>query len=256
MFLQSHFSDKIVLNVNYNNCIRTVKNWEGDIALKFIIHWIYTTRSGKTVSFRSDWINDEDILDFIEDLERTGRTMNIEIEDETGQGWTKKELKKLLLKLESEPDDFVLYFDGNFEKETGMAGLGVVITYRVGEQKFRKRSNQKIGPLSSNNEAEVAALYFGLQELEEWDVRRKKVVIKGDSHTIIMQCTGEWPSYDEILNRWFDRVEEKIERLGILPTFISIPRTENKECDKLSRQALTGIKIESRHQLKDSDEKR
>lgn len=256
MFLQSRFSDKFVLNVNYINCILSEKNWEGDLDLKFIIHFSYRTLSGKSVNFRSDWITDEDIFDFLEDIERTGRSTKIDIEDETGQVWTKKEFKKLLSKLETEPDDIELYFDGNFEKETGMAGLGIVITYRIGEQKFRKRSNQKIGPLSSNNEAEVAALYFGLQELEEWDVRRKKVVIKGDSHTIIMQCTGEWPSYDEILNRWFDRVEEKIERLGILPTFISIPRAENKECDKLSRQALTGIKIESRYQLKDSDEKR
>ena len=224
--------------------------------MNFILHWHYKAAKGKSITFRSDWISGDDIYAIIEDLERTGRTKGKEIEDEMGQFWTKKELKKLLAKLDEEPDDIVLYFDGSFDKTSGMAGLGIVLTYWLGSQKLRKRVNQKIGPLESNNEAEAAALFYALRVLEDLNIKGKKVIVRGDSQRVIMSLKEDWPTNDQSFNRWLNRIEEKIRSLKLYPEYELVPRENNKEADKLSTQAILGIQIESLFPIEDPEEKR
>ena len=99
--------------------------------------------------------------------------------------------------------------------------------------------------LSSNNEAEYAALAFLLTELEFLGVQHQSVTIKGDSLVVLNQLGGEWPCYEEELQRWLDKIEAKIKLLGIKPTFVSVSRKENKEADQLATKALQQIKIDS-----------
>ena len=117
------------------------------------------------------------------------------------------------------------------------------------KKKFRIRANEMIDEMESNNEAEYAALYYVLNILIELGVHHVPCDIKGDSQVVINQLEGDWPCYEENLNRWIDRIEERIKILGIKPRYQLIPRNDNKEADKLASQALDGKKIYSKMQL-------
>ncbi|MFK4997802.1 reverse transcriptase-like protein [Bacillus sp. N9] len=117
--------------------------------------------------------------------------------------------------------------------------------YEKGDETYRFRFNAKLDELESNNEAEYAALYNGLLLLEEIGIHHMPCVIRGDSQGVLMQLAGEWPCYEPALNRWLDRMEAKIKKLGMKPSYEIISRKENKEADKLASQALLNIIVQS-----------
>ncbi|MCU9593641.1 reverse transcriptase-like protein [Caldibacillus thermolactis] len=217
--------------------------------MNFKIMMQYQTKNKQETTFHSDWISGKEILLIIDDLDKTGRIKTMEIEDETGLRWTKKELKKLLNKIEDEPDEITIYFDGSYNKDTDEAGIGVVLYYRLGEEIIRHRWNEKIDLIQSNNEAEYIALNFAMERLYDLHMKRKKIVIKGDSQGLLMQLKGEWPCFEENLNRLLDKIEMHVQKLNLIPNYQPIPRGDNKEADQLARQALQGVKIESKHVL-------
>lgn len=213
--------------------------------MKFKLYWDYSSKMHST-TFQSDWIEGDIILSFIDDVEKTGRVKDIRIEDETGLTWSKKELKKLLIKLEEEPDNLRLYFDASFNKETYEAGYGIVLYYKLGKDEVRHRINAYTNSLNSNNEAEYAALYFALEQIKELKIKGKKLIIYGDSQGLLMQLKGDWPCYDENLNNWLNKIENQINELNLYPEYQVIPRTQNKEADKLANQALQNVSIDSK----------
>ena len=75
-----------------------------------------------------------------------------------GQSWNLKEMKKLMVEIEEDPHEVMIYFDGGFKQDTYQAGLGAVIYFRQGKKKYRIRANEKIDEMETNNEAEYAAL--------------------------------------------------------------------------------------------------
>ncbi|HZG73984.1 MAG TPA: reverse transcriptase-like protein [Chondromyces sp.] len=201
------------------------------------IKWLYSFK-GTEVEFESNWMDKNKILFLINDLERTGRLKQVSIIDQLGNEWSKKEFMKLDKKLDEEPSDIVVYFDGGYLVDSNEAGIGIAIYYKKNGENWRLRTNDKLEQLDSNNEAEYAALYRGIGALEELGVRNTQVTFKGDSHVVLKQLAGEWPCFEEGLNRWLDRIEEKIEQLGISPVYQPIDRKQNKEADKLANQAL------------------
>lgn len=219
--------------------------------MKFKIKWNYQNKNNIETTFISDWIDGDVLLELIDDLEKTGRVRELEFEDETGLTWGKKEVNKILQKLESELDEISLFFDGSYHKETGEAGLGVVIYYKQGNEWYRERLNERIEFLESNNEAEYAALHFALKYITNLRVAHKKVTIKGDSQGLLMQLLGEWPCYEENLNRWLDRIEKQVEKTHIYPVYKPISRNDNKESDHLARQALNRVMIKSKQKIGD-----
>ena len=54
-----------------------------------------------------------------------------------------------------------------------------------------------LAELTSNNEAEYAALYLSLQELDLLNVHHLPVRFIGDSQVVINQMGGEWPTARE-----------------------------------------------------------
>ncbi len=218
-------------------------------SMKYKLEWSYKLKGKEPLLFTSDWIEGERALETAEELEQTGKAAGISFEDEAGTTWTIKEMKKLLAEIEEEPHDLTVYFDGGFDKNTNKAGLGAIIYYNQGKKKYRLRANQQIGELETNNEAEYAAFYFGLTLLEELGVHHLSCEFRGDSQVVLKQLEGEWPCYEETLNRWLDRIEAKMADLGMHPKYIAIDRKNNKEADKLASQALEGKTIHSKMQI-------
>ncbi|RDU36413.1 hypothetical protein DRW41_12825 [Neobacillus piezotolerans] len=217
--------------------------------MKYKLEWLFTIKGGGKVRFHSDWLEGDLALASAEELEKIGKAHEFSFEDEIGTEWSMKEMRKLLEETEEDPHDVVVYFDGGFMKDTNEAGLGVVLFFRQGKKKFRVRANERIGEMETNNEAEYAALYFAATLLEEFEIKNMPCEIRGDSQGVLKQLEGEWPCYEEVLNRWLDRIEKKLEALGIKPSFKVISRSENKEADKLASQALEGKRIHAKTQL-------
>lgn len=217
--------------------------------MKYKLEWEFKAKGLEPILFSSDFLDGEHALQAAEELERTGRAAEIAFVDEIGTSWRVKEMRKLLAEVEEEPHDLTVYFDGGFDRISNKAGLGAIIYFKQGKKKYRLRANEIFDELETNNEAEYAALYFSLTILEEMGVRNMSCELIGDSQVVLKQLEGEWPCYEETLNLWLDRIENKIKDLGLHPRYTSVGRKENKEADKLATQALQGKMINSKMQI-------
>ncbi len=213
------------------------------MAMNILIEWIYRTPKGAETVFRSEEMPAAQALLFAEDMERTGRAKNVAFIDRFDSMWTVKEMKGYLKGIETEPHNITVYFDGGFDRETSKSGLGCVIYYEQSGKSYRLRRNAPSAELVSNNEAEYAALYLSLQELELLNVHHLPVRLIGDSQVVINQLTGEWPALEKGLSDWADRIDEKLKDLGIQPEYELVKRKLNSEADRLATQALNGISI-------------
>lgn len=211
------------------------------------IHCVYgAKRHPKKVTFQSDYLPVTDALIVANDLEKTGRVAKIEFIEETGLHFSKKELEKMLKKKETEPFNLVAYFDGGYQRDNRLAGLGAVIYFEQSGNRCRIRKNEAFEHLDSNNESEYAAFWLALLQLEELDAGNVPVTFRGDSQVVLNQLAGEWPCFEESLNKWAERIEAKLKQLRISPVYEIISREGNKEADKLATQALNGVPVSSR----------
>ncbi|MCZ2260162.1 ribonuclease H family protein [Sporosarcina sp. G11-34] len=207
------------------------------------IQWIYKTPRGLETVFHSEEMPAAQAVLVAEDLKRTGRVKSVTFIDQLDSTWTVKEMKGYLKGIETEPHNITVYFDGGFNLETNKSGLGCVIYYEQSGKSFRLRRNAPSVEILSNNEAEYAALYLGLQELELLHVHHLPVRFIGDSQVVINQLNGEWAAPERTLSNWADRIDDKLKDLGIQPTYELVKRKLNSEADRLATQALNGISI-------------
>lgn len=207
------------------------------------IEWIYKTPKGAETVFRSEEMPAGQALLIVEDMERTGRAKSVSFLDQFDSTWTVKEMKGYLKGIETEPHNITVYFDGGFDHETSQSGLGCVIYYEQSGKSYRLRRNAPSAELTSNNEAEYAALHLCIQELELLNVHHLPVRFIGDSQVVINQMSGDWPALEKDLSSWADRIDEKLKDLGIQPEFELVTRKSNAEADRLATQALNGIDI-------------
>lgn len=217
--------------------------------MKYKLEWKFKVKGFQSVQCISELLEGDHALKFGEELEKSGKVTELTFYDEIGTDWNLKQMKKLLAETEEEPNDVIVYFDGGFHKESNQAGLGAVIYYKQGQKKYRIRANQKIDEMETNNEAEYAAFYFALNLLEEMGVRHLPCEFKGDSQVVLKQLEGEWPCFEEELNRWLDRIEQKLKDLSLHPRYTPISRNDNKEADKLATQAMEGKMVTSKMQI-------
>jgi ribonuclease HI len=217
--------------------------------MKYKMEFFYKLSGSEKVMFSSDFLDYEMAILAGEELEKSGKAVSLLYYDEMGTSWSLKEMKKLVTEIEEDPHEITIFFDGGFQKDTNQAGLGAVIFFKQGKKKYRIRANEQFNEIETNNEAEYAALYYALSLLEDLGVHHLPCEIKGDSQGVLKQLQGEWPCYEDVLNRWLDRIEEKIKKLGISPKYTPISRNENKEADKLASQALEGKEIFAKTQI-------
>ncbi|MUK88022.1 reverse transcriptase-like protein [Ornithinibacillus sp. L9] len=213
--------------------------------MKVRLEIVYRTKKGTETSFVSDYMQSSKALLIVEDLEKTGRLKEITLIDSHDTSWTTKELKKQLEGIQTEPHDVTIYFDGGFDLKTKKSGLGCAVYYQQNGKSFRLRKNAHVDELDTNNEAEYAAFHLGLQEIEQLGVHHLPVTFVGDSQVVINQLNGEWPVYEEELSKWADRIEAKLQDLGIQPEYELVSRKQNREADHLASQALKGVEISS-----------
>ena len=218
--------------------------------MKISIEWKYRSAKGTETVFRSDEMPAALGVQIAEDLERTKRVKELYFIDSFDDSvWTMKEMKAYLKSIETEPHDITIFFDGGFDVENNNSGLGCVIYYSQSGKSYRLRQNEQVDGLVSNNEAEYAALYLCIQELEFLEVRNLPVSFSGDSKIVINGMSGEWPVIETELIRWADRIEAKLDQLGIQAEYTLVPRKDNFEADRLATQALKGIKITGTYAL-------
>lgn len=210
--------------------------------MKVRIEWIYgATKDG--VTFYSDEMEAPQAILIAEDLQKTGRARKIILVDQLDASWTIKEMRKYLKAIETEPHNLIVYFDGGYDRSTKEAGLGCVIYYEQNGKSYRLRRNALVGGLTSNNEAEYAALHLCIGELAFLKAHHLPVRIIGDSRVVIHHLTEEWPAIEKDLSDWADRIEAEMGAHKIQPTYYLVDRSANKEADRLATQALSGIEI-------------
>ncbi|MCJ7839511.1 reverse transcriptase-like protein [Lederbergia sp. NSJ-179] len=217
--------------------------------MKIKIKFIYKVSSMMAIPMESAWFEQQFSEQLLKDLQKTGRAQDIIIMDEMEREWNQKQFVKLQRKMEEEPSDPVVFFDGGYDRASKKAGIGIVIYYKKGNRFYRDRVNVLLEELENNNEAEYAALFNALLVLEEIGCKNLPVLFKGDAQGVIKQLQGEWPCYEEILNRWLDRIEDKIKAMGLKARYEVIPRNKNKEADMLASQALACTSIRSHTEI-------
>lgn len=216
--------------------------------MKVFMEWTYVTRNKRETVWTSKEMNVEEALAIAEDIEKTGRVKQLLFYDDRGVSWSKKELAKLMKKVETEPHDVIAYFDGGYDRQSKKAGVGIVIYYKQNGAQFRMRANAQLDELQSNNEAEYAAFYFLLEQIEHLGVHHLPVVFRGDAHVVLHQLSNDWPVFSDE-ERWVERIEQKMKKLRISQIYEPINRKENSEADQLATQALRGKIIVSTIQL-------
>ncbi|MCP8968819.1 reverse transcriptase-like protein [Ectobacillus ponti] len=222
--------------------------------MNYQIHWLYKPKRGKDALLQTEFMPLDEALQLAADFEKTGRVKELSFYDEMGTHWTRKEAEKLGKKAEEEPQRIVLCFDGGFDLQLKRAGIGVCMYYEKNGNTYRVRRNSQFHDLDNNNEAEYAALLYGMQLLEEAGVQYQTVTLRGDSQVVLNQLSGEWPCYEEGLARFLDRIEEKAKRLKILFQYDLVSRKQNKEAHNLATQALQGIAIDSHAPVEQQEE--
>ncbi|RME63422.1 MAG: reverse transcriptase-like protein [Nitrospirae bacterium] len=124
----------------------------------------------------------------------------------------------------------VLYTDGASSGNPGPAGIGYVLIFdgqRISHSAF-------IGE-TTNNVAEYTALLRGLETAIKKGVEEIEVFM--DSELVVRQINGQYRVKEPHLQRIYKKV------IDVLRNFKRyeikhIPRTENKEADRLSREAI------------------
>ncbi|MEI4800879.1 ribonuclease H family protein [Bacillus sp. NPDC077411] len=217
--------------------------------MKYKITWLYRTKDGLETSLETDFLRLEEAMQFAADFEKTGRAKELLFQDEMGVEWTLKEVKKLSKQVEEEVQDLTLYFDGGYDIDTKEAGVGVSIYYKKQGKLYRIRRNAYIEGIDDNNEAEYAALLYGMNILEELGVKYESVILHGDSQVVLQQLAGEWPCYEEHLIHYLDQIEQKAKQMKIKLVCEPVSRKQNKEAHQLATQALQRTNIDSHKEI-------
>lgn len=132
----------------------------------------------------------------------------------------------------------IIYTDGGSRGNPGPAAIGVIFTDEKG--KVIKEYGQKIGR-ATNNEAEYEAVIFALQKAKALFGKQKaknmEIEIRTDSEFLSKQLNGEYKVLDRKIEGLFLQTWNLKIDFGKV-VFKYIPRSENREADKLVNRAL------------------
>ena len=135
----------------------------------------------------------------------------------------------------------VIHTDGAARGNPGEGGIGATIEY--GNEKRRYKSY--IGR-TTNNKAEYSALLFALEKARELILEQsleiERIVCYSDSELLVRQLTGKYKVKNGQLAQLFVKVWNVSQSLPKL-RYKHVPRTQNKEADKLANEAIDEAKV-------------
>ncbi|MCX7699002.1 MAG: ribonuclease HI family protein [Candidatus Goldbacteria bacterium] len=123
---------------------------------------------------------------------------------------------------------YTAYIDGASSGNPGDAGIGIII-YKNNEEILRV--SRYIG-MQTNNFAEYKAFLSLLEILDKHSIKNIKVFT--DSELLVKQLKGEYKINNEAIKKFITEIK-KYKKIKYEIEYIS--REENKEADKLAKQA-------------------
>lgn len=137
-----------------------------------------------------------------------------------------------------------MYTDGGSRNNPGPAAIGVWISAQgestFGGETLDKKYGEYIGE-KTNNEAEYAALIFGLKKIRQLIGKEKsknyEVECKLDSELVVKQLNHEYKLKEEYIQKNFIEIWNLMLDFKKV-NFMHIPREKNKIADELVNKAL------------------
>ena len=131
------------------------------------------------------------------------------------------------------PKRLIIYTDGASLGNPGSAAIGAVI--KDGQGRVITRLSRRIGR-ATNNQAEYLAIITALEEASR--LGAEAVDMKSDSELVVKQLKGRYRVKKATLRPLYQKVVQLIGSLEAF-TITHVPRTQNREADKLAHLALS-----------------
>jgi len=130
------------------------------------------------------------------------------------------------------PKRLIIFTDGASLGNPGQASIGAVI--QDGQGKVISRISRRIGH-ATNNQAEYTAIIAALEEAAR--LGAEEVEVRSDSELVVKQLNGRYRVKKATLRPLYQKV---VRLIGSLEAFsiTHIPRTQNREADRLANKAL------------------
>jgi ribonuclease HI len=133
---------------------------------------------------------------------------------------------------------YIIYTDGGSRGNPGPAAIGVIICNEKGEPV--KKYGEALGE-KTNNEAEYEAIIFALKKFKALfggdKAAKAKLEMRMDSELAAKQLSHEYKIEEPHIQQLFLKVWNLMLDFDQVK-FVSIPREENREADRLVNEAL------------------
>jgi ribonuclease HI len=178
-----------------------------------------------------------DKRDVLAEMARLGILTGQALEDSRAVGQNPDQNEKELSKM----NEYLAWFDGACEPVNpgGTATSGVIVRDKEGTVLLKEGRLVGKGEAMSNNVAEYSAIIQVFQYLMSCSPGH--AIVRGDSTLVIKQLNGEWGAHAGLYYVTYLKAKELLSRLrglGWKVDLLWIPRTENEQCDALSKKAL------------------
>ena len=136
------------------------------------------------------------------------------------------------MKAQMTPEKLIIYTDGASQGNPGQSAIGAVI--QDGRGRTLSRISRRIG-YATNNQAEYRAIIAALEEAVS--LGAEQVEIRSDSELVVKQLQGRYRVKKATLRPLYQKV---VQLSGSLKAFTvtHIPRTQNRQADRLANKAL------------------
>lgn len=132
-----------------------------------------------------------------------------------------------------------VHTDGGARGNPGPAAIGVV--FYDAQNNVLSELAETIGD-ATNNVAEYTAIVRALEKMQSLvpDTKAVRLTVKLDSQLVQRQMQGEYKVKDETLQRYYEQAKKLVSEFDRV-LFVHVPRSENKEADRLVNEALDSL---------------
>ena len=130
----------------------------------------------------------------------------------------------------------IAFTDGAARGNPGEAGIGIIVK---DEQGLVKGTLKKYLGKTTNNIAEYTALLTLVEYLKNSkNLLCSELVVNTDSELLARQLNGEYKVKDAGLKLLYQKVKLQLASAPFTFTIRHVPRSQNKEADKLANEAI------------------